>query len=288
MNRANASTHRAALLGSVVAAATLITLSGCGPTASKGFHSSTGSASTGSTNSDVPRTPGPNGVTAVALPPLPLYPSADPCASLSGTEPALSAPGPCQQQWQVLHNATIPGQDAMGTVAIHQAGYGPGMDSATAGEWIAAYLRTQAFQRWAEAHGDVIVDSQLDPPGHAGGPVESAMSYGARISEPPCSAPSAVVAVLLDANEVATLRGQGWSHPSSTALLVTFPPCSGIVITYPNGLVETLYITKQPVTRVVSGGVQTVSPFGRVWITDGDVPCSVAGLGGVCKSAGAG
>lgn len=291
MNRARGRSPRAALLRTGLVGLAILVLSGCGtPTKpiDRSHPGTAGADSSGATDSGGPQTPGPNGVTSVPVLPVALYPSGDPCASLSKTEPASAVPPSCRQQWEALHNAAIPGQDAIGAMSVSHKGYGPGVDSALAGQWITAFLRTLAFQRWAEATGNVIVDSALDPPGHSGGPIETAMKYGAKVTAPACSAPSALVAVTLEAGELATLRSGGWPQPSTSALLVTFPACSGIVLTFPDGAVTIVGATKQPITRVVSGTVHTVKPFGRVWLTDGDAACGTAGLARVCKFAGAG
>lgn len=279
----------AASVSLVATVAALLLLAGCGGSSSSpgpASYRGTGNGGGGSPSGQgAGGSPGAGSLATTAPAPVAAYPSGDPCAALASTVPVGSAPPACGAAWRTMQTSAIPGQDLTRLFPLPSSvGVASGVDPVTAAQWAEAFIRTDEFQRWAEVHGNLIMDTALDPPGHGGGLIETAMANGAQIIEPPCSAPTHLVAVNLGEAEVAALHAQGWPSPSASALLVTFPPCSGTVIKFPTGT-QTTNITKTPITRLVSGTVQSLAPFGPIWVIDGDAPCGLQGLATVCALA---
>lgn len=161
------------------------------------------------------------------------------------------------------------------------------VDPSSAAEWATAFVRTDAFQLWGTANASPVMVAALDAPERPGGALEDAMQRGGQISVPSCSYPSGLTAVPLDDPEVAAVRSAGWSNPSRTALLATFPPCSGYVVRFPNGGVYIAESTATSITIVISGTVGQRPLFGAVWVIDGEASCgSMPALSSVCALAG--
>ncbi|MGI8846734.1 MAG: hypothetical protein ACR2GX_00475 [Candidatus Dormibacteria bacterium] len=195
---------------------------------------------------------------------------------MSADSPLASLPPNCQALWQFLGPNAVPGQSLMtgsperptiGTIHLQI-----GVDGK---EWATAFIRTQRIEDWAISTGNLGVLSELDPPNHPRDAIETAMVSGGVVTVPACEFPTGLTAVSLAPAQLTAIRQRGWPDPSASALLVTFPACTGVVVTYSNGRVETLGAIDHSLTLVITGHTIVNEPFGTIWVTDGQLACDV-------------
>ena len=243
--------------------------------------SSSGGASSKSTPAPVAVTP-PPGLPSVSYS-LSTFPQGNPC-SMPATSAFSTVPNACQLEWAPTGTTYVPGEDAMKLVpAPSSATYQQGVSSAQAQSYSQAFIRTIELSFWAMKYNNATMLSLLDGPIASGDLIlKNLQSGGVVKSLPSCLGPTSVEVVTVSQSAVNYLVSQGWSSPSQVGLVATYPACSGLTMLLTGGRTVTYGASTRPYSIFYTGSIEQVSPFGGIWITNGQGQCGALQLRSAC------
>lgn len=204
------------------------------------------------------------------------YAQGDPCSMLPVKTAIGNVSNDCFHEWSAIDPQWVPGQDLMSSTAIpHVAVYSADTPASTASQVATAYFRAAHFRDftilwWERAMLKALEpNSQLDP-------VAVSLAQGGFANPiPACSYPQAIGVATLTPGEVQAVGGGGAS-PGDVAVVLHFGDCAGVPVHFGDGTTALVAPTPSGRTVVELGAVQTVAPFGDIWVASAQADCSSA------------
>lgn len=207
-----------------------------------------------------------------------LYDASSPCASVTVTTPIYAAPQACIAAFAPIGATTVPGSSLLSNSNLpNTIQYGPGVSASEATQDATGEERTAIFETWAVEINSLKALSVLNPDTTNDYWYNAIKTGYEVISVPACSLPFRMEVVTLNASEQQTLQTS-----SPVAIVETFHPCQGVKTDVYTGKTYYLEGNSQTTSVVESGQLETVAPFGTIWVSTSSLACGTAAIAAAC------
>lgn len=273
------------LVRAVVVVAIMVAVVACGTTgyAPGSSHGSAPAASTTASQiPDIAVSP-PSGAKEVTFQAETFPNVSDPCR-MPSTVPFSEAPKTCEYEWSSASTTYVPGADAMHMVQAPSVVYADaGVSTSTAATVADAYIRQLELSFWAMKYDDIAMLSTLSGQLAQENQIFQALKNGAVVhAMPACVGPSNLQVVSVSKAAQTYLQSQGWAYASTEGLVITNPPCSGLVLLEPGGQLVVAGKAATSSSYLLTGSVENVAPYGLIWVMNGESGCGVPALRNTC------
>jgi hypothetical protein len=207
-----------------------------------------------------------------------------PCAGVAVTTPLLQVDSACLNAWARYSVPAVPGEDLLQKTGIAtDVRVQAGTDTSNAGAAATAYIREAVLERWAFNLPDIDLVHAITNPTSDDPPLRAMTQDYAVVSVPACWLPTTMRVVTLASPETTFFQSRGFTSATGLAIVATFPPCSGIVVS-PNkpGATVHLYAQAKADSVVISGRVDTLKGVGAIWLANGYLGCGNPELAKAC------
>lgn len=202
------------------------------------------------------------------------------CASVRTTTPIDKVPTACQLLWEPYHVTMVPPADELQQEHVPAAPTVKNMTNGAVSQsdaqhWADADNWGSGWFKWAEANDQPFVLSFLAGPANLSPQEQTALSVGARITQPDCNIyPKSLQLYVVGPDGTAYFTHKGLPADDPYVLVATFPggSCS-IDVSYPDGRTSTLAGLSSTSPVFEPGKLRHDPLLGDIWFTDAGGSC---------------